>query len=89
MTKDDGELDYPVAAEEGIAPVIYRAMLIQNMALRYFNYMKGSPEPYTLDNGFEAARATWDTDWDADPAPRTMDAAMQEVDNELAYWGED
>lgn len=85
----DERLDYPVAPDEGIAPVIYRAMIIQNMALRYLKAMQGSAEPFTLDHAFEAAKATWETDWDTDPAPRTMEAAMQEVDNDLAYWNED
>lgn len=85
----DPTLDYPVAAEEGIAPVIYRAMIIQAMAMHYFKAMLGAPEPFTLDNGFEAAKATWETEWDTDPDPRTMDAAMEEVDNDLAYWNED
>lgn len=83
------ELDYPVAPDEGVAPVIYRAMIIQAMALHYLKAMQGSPEPFTLDNGFEAARATWDTEWEFDPKPRTIQLGIDEADNDLAYWNED
>ena len=53
----DKELDYPVAAPKDVAPVIYRAMIIQSMALQFFKYMQGSPEEFTMDEAFDAAKA--------------------------------
>lgn len=85
------ELDYPVAPDAGVAPVIYRAMIIQGMALRYFQAMQGGPDAdeFTLENALEAAIATWETDWSSDPAPRTIDIGLKEVDADLQYWGEE
>ena len=85
----DEPLDYPVAAPDDIAPVIYRAMIIQSMAMQYFKYMQGAPEEFTLDNGFEAAKATWETDWPDDPEPRTIEASRDVVNDDLAYWNEE
>lgn len=79
------ELDYAVAPPEGIAPVIFRAMLIQTMA---FRYRKAVPD-LTYDEAYEAAKATWETEWDDHPAPRTLEAAQEAVDSDLAYWTED
>lgn len=83
------DLDYPVAAPEGIAPVIYRAQIIQTMALQYMKHMAGSPEPFTLDEAFEAAQATWETEWETDPAPRTLEAGIEEAEGDLQYWFEE
>lgn len=77
------ELDYPVA------PVIYRAMIIQSMAMQYFKYMQGAPEELKMENAFEAAKATWETDWPDDPAPRTIESSRDVVDDDLAYWNEE
>lgn len=82
-------LDYAVANPDDIAPVIFRAMLIQSMALEYYKAMQGSPDDFTLDQAMEAALATWGTDWSDDPSPRTMNAAIAEVHGDLAYWSED
>jgi hypothetical protein len=41
------------------------------------------------EEAHEAAMATWGTDWSTDPAPRTLDAAYEEVDGDLECWGED
>lgn len=83
------DLDYPVAAPDDIAPVIYRAMIIQAMAMEYMKAMRSSPEPFEMSNAFEAAQATWETEWDDDPAPRTIEAGLQEAQNDLDYWYED
>lgn len=87
MTQD--ELDYPVANPADIAPIIFRAMILHQMAMQYFNYMRDADEEFSLSDAFEAAHATWETDWDIDPAPRTLDAAREEVNNDLAYWVEE
>ncbi len=79
------ELDYPVAAPDGVHPRIFRAMLIQRMALRY---MKAVPD-LDLDEGMEAAIATYETDWDTDPTPRSYDQADEAVDSDLEHWGDD
>ena len=83
------QLDYPVANPDDIAPVIFRAMLIQSMALEYFKAMQGSPEDFTLDDAMEAALATWGTEWSDHPQPRTLDAAIAEVQGDLEHWADD
>lgn len=82
-------VEVKVANPQDIAEPIYRAMILQNMALRYFEHMKGSPEDFTMGEAFEAAQATWDTQWPDDPAPRTMEAALDVVSSDLAYWVEE
>ncbi len=81
--------DYPVKPDEGVAPVIYRAIIIQPMAFEYLNYMKDAPEEFTLDEGFEAARNTWDTEWDCDPEPRTIADGIEAARQDLQYWNEE
>lgn len=84
------ELDYPVAPTEGTHPVIYRAMIIQTMALEYLKAMTfNSDEDFTLDEGFEAAKATWETEWDSDPAPRTLELGIEAARSDLEYWTEE
>jgi len=79
-----GELDYPVAAPDGVAPIIFRAQLIQHMMLQYKLAADLDDE-----EAHDAAMATWDTEWPDDPAPRTLEAAAEVVSDDLAYWGED
>jgi hypothetical protein len=74
--------------DRAISPIL-RAQIIQTMAVTYVNAMKGSPEPFDLDDGMEAARATWDTEWDNDPAPRTIEAGIEAVNQDLQYWNEE
>ena len=83
------ELDYPVAAPPDIPPVIYRAMIIQSMAMQYFKYMQDAPEDFTTGEAFDAAKATWETDWPDDPEPRTIEASRDVVNDDLAYWNEE
>ena len=85
----DDKLDYPVAAPPGVAPTIFRAQIIQTMATQYFNYMRGSTEPFSMGEAHDSAMASWDTEWPDDPEPRTLDAAMQVVSDDLSYWGEE
>lgn len=82
-------LDYPVEAPANIEPVIFRAQIIQLMQLRYFNAMRGSEEPFTMGNAYDAAMATWESDWPSDPQPRTIETGLQCVDDDLSYWGEE
>ena len=81
--------DYPVDAPTGVDPVIFRAQINQTMAGRYSAAMNGSPEPFTQADAYSAAMATWETDWSDDPNPRTIEAALAEVDGDLSYWGEE
>ena len=81
--------DYPVAAPSDVAPDIFRALILQAMAMEYFNAMRGAPEEFTMGEAFDAAHATWDTDWSDDPEPRTIEAAIKEVHADLSYWGEE
>lgn len=83
------QLDYPVAAPEDIAPNIFRAQIIQTMATRYLNHMKGVEPPFTMEEALDAARATWGTEWPDDPAPRTIEAGIEAADDDLAYWNEE
>lgn len=83
------ELDYPVAAPEGIAPNLYRAQIIQTMATRYLAHMKFVEPPFTMEEALDAAKATWDTEWSDDPAPRTIEAGIEAADDDLAYWNEE
>ena len=86
---DASGLDYPIANPDDIAPAIFRAVLIQSMALEYFKAMQGSPDDFSFDEAMEAAMATWDTEWSDQPQPRTLEAAIAEVQGDLEYWGEE
>ena len=81
--------DYPVAAPSGIDPIIFRSEIISAMAHEYFTYMQGSEEEFSRANAVEAAIATWDTDWETDPAPRTIEQGILEAGYDLQYWNED
>lgn len=84
------ELDYPVAPPENVHPVIYRAQIIQTMGLEYFKAMTfGSDEDFTLDNGMEAAKATWNTEWESDPEPRTLELGIAAAHSDLEHWVDD
>lgn len=88
----DHRLDYPVAAPEGVAPVIFRAQIIQLMALRYmtrFNAGKHPDEPeMDMEFAMRSALATWETDWDCDPNGRTIEDGLTAVYDDLEYWCE-
>lgn len=81
--------DYPVAATDGIDPVIFRTQIIQRMALEYHKAMESSDEEFNWDDAMGAAMATWGTDWPDDPEPRTIEAALEAVSGDLDYWWED
>ena len=78
-------LDYPVAAPDCVEPVIYRSQIIQAMAARY---QQAVPD-LSNEEAHDSAMSTWDTDWDTDPEPRTIEASYPEVDADLSYWGEE
>ena len=80
---------YPVAPPNGVDETIFRHQILQAMALQYFNYMRGAPEEFTMAEGLDAAHASWDIEWPDDPAPRTLEAAMQVVSDDLSYWNEE
>ena len=82
------DLDYPVANPPDVAPVIYRAMIIQAMALEYFKLMRGSEEPFDLDDALAAAHATWATDW-SNEGPRTIEMGIDEAQGDFEHWGDD
>lgn len=73
--------NYPVIDMEGVEPIFVRAMMIGNMAARY-----SRAASLTISESYPHAVATWNTDWPADPAPRTFEAAMEAVDSDLDYW---
>jgi hypothetical protein len=82
-------LDYPVANPADVAPAIFRAQIIQTMANRYMIHMKDVDPPFTMEEAHDAAMATWGTDWPDDPKPRTIAAAIEVTDDDLAYWVEE
>lgn len=82
---DAPALDYPVAAPEGVEPIIFRAQLIQLLAMTY----KRAVPDLSDEEANEAALATWGTDWPDDPQPRALEAAVEAATEDLAYWGED
>ncbi len=75
----------PICAPiEGIAPYIVPYVLRAAMAARYAE--GGS---LSIDEAFAAAIATWDTEWADDPAPRTIELAIQAADDDLECWDDD
>lgn len=76
--------DYAVAHPSNVAPVLFRAMLIGVMATRY-----AERTGMSMDEAFDPARATWDTEWELDPAPRTAEMALDAVDSDLEHWGDE
>jgi len=81
--------DYPLAAPGGLHPAIYRAQIIQAMALEYLKAMTfGSDEEFSLGQAMEAATATWGTEWDSDPQPRTIEFGIEAAQSDLEYWRE-
>lgn len=77
-------LEYPCAPIEGVGGRFVPVLLRSSMAARYC----AAVPDLTLDQGMDAALATWDTDWDSDPAPRTIEAAIITVDGDLECWGD-
>jgi hypothetical protein len=77
--------EYPVTEIADVDPIFVRQMMLGAMAIRYLRAVPG----LELDTAYQAARATWDTDWPDDPAPRTFEASVEVVDDDLAYWGEE
>lgn len=75
--------DYTVAPIDNVAPVFVRQMMLQAMAAEY---AKATGE--SLIDMLDAARATWDTEWETDPAPRTFEAAIAAALSDLEHWDE-
>jgi len=76
--------DYPVVEMPGVLPIFVRSMIIGAMAVRY---VRAAALEYA--EGLNAAMATWGTEWDADPAPRSFEAAFEAVDSDLEHWDGD
>lgn len=77
--------DDPICAPiDGVEPIFVAAMIRQSMALRY---MKAAG--LTLEEATASATATWETEWESDPRPRTIELAAEAVESDLEYWGED
>ena len=80
---------FPVDAPLGVDPVIFRSQILQSMALQYFEAMGSNDAKFSMAEAFEAAAATWETEWDDDPAPRTLESARDAVSADLEYWNEE
>lgn len=74
--------NYLMAEVPGVEPIFVRAMLIGASAL---TYLRAVPD-LTMVEAYEAATATWDTDWPVDPAPRDFAAAREAAESDLEYW---
>ena len=81
-----GEGQPSCAPVEGLDPMFLPAMLKGAMACRFCRAV--GPE-MSIDQGMDAAIATWETEWPDDPEPRTFEAAMEAVDDELSCWTEE
>lgn len=76
----------PICAPiEGVNDVFVPAILKQYMALLY---MQAVPD-LTMDQALESAVATWETEWDDDPEPRTYEHAREAVVSDLQHWDDD
>ena len=78
------QLDYPVAAPEGVAPTIFRAQIIQTMATWFMQAVPGMER----EEAHGCASACGETDWPNAPEPRTLEDAKEVVSDELSYWDE-
>lgn len=76
--------DYPMGPMLGVAPVFVRQLMLQAMAAVY-----AKATGKTLEGMMDAARATWDSDWESDPAPRTIEFAIEAAQSDLQYWDEE
>lgn len=76
--------EYPCAPIEGVAPFLIESVLRQTMALRFMQ-----ATDCTMDEAVMLATASWETDWESDPSPRTIEHAKQAVDAALEYWIEE
>ena len=81
---DETMVDYPMAEIPNVAPAFARQMMLQAMAAEY---AKATGD--ALEDMMPAARATWDTDWESDPQPRTIQMAIEAAQSDLENWDED
>lgn len=70
-----------IAAIHGVNRLLWMPMLLHAMAGRYCQQAQLCPS-----EGMDAAVATWGTEWEDDPAPRTMQMALDAVDSDLQHW---
>ena len=73
--------DTEIAAIHGVNRLLWKPMLLHAMAGRYCQQAQLCPS-----EGMDAAVATWETKWDDDPVPRTMQMALDAVDSDLQHW---
>lgn len=78
------DLPTRIAPIEGIAEPLWKPTLLHAMAARFCSRAR-----IDLSEGMDAAVAVWESEWDSDPEPRTMEMAMDAVDDELEHWCED
>jgi hypothetical protein len=75
----------PVCAPiKGVDQIFVPHLLKGAMACRY---ARAASLDYA--DALDAAVATWETEWETDPEPRTFENANEAVDADLVYWGED
>jgi hypothetical protein len=72
-------------ALEGVEPIFVPHMIRGAMACRYARQV----HDMAYEDAVKAAEATWGTEWESDPAPRTFEAAIEAVDSDLEYWRDD
>lgn len=81
---NEGFGEYAIEPIEGVDPALIPHMMLGAMAARYARQAQ-----IEMSDAFEAARATWHTEWDSHPRPRTMQDALDAVDSDLEYWDEE
>lgn len=75
--------NYPLAKVKGVPDCLVRQTMLQAMAHVYAVATKCS-----MHEMMDAARATWDTEWDTDPSPRTIKGAVAAAESDLQHWDE-
>jgi len=73
-----------MAIPAGIDHLTYRALIVQAMSGLYLSAVPDLGE----DGALDAAIATWDTDWDCDPEPRTIAHGIEAASSDLEHWAE-
>lgn len=85
MTQTQSDLgEYPIAPMNGVATIFVRQILLQAMA---YEYAKATGD--SIEDMMPAARATWNTEWDSDPEPRTIEHAIEAARSDLQHWDEE
>jgi len=73
--------EYICAPIEGMAPFLVEPLIRQVMAARYQERTGCSQDEAVMH-----ATATWESEWESDPRPRTIELAKEAVDSDIECW---